>query len=526
MADRAMPVTASAEPAPAGTGTPRVRMTGIVKSYGAVRAVRGMDFEIAPGEILGLIGANGAGKSTLMKSLAGDVEPDDGTIEISGEQVSFKRPADAAKYGIVLVPQELQLVGDQSVAYNIFLANLPSHWSVVSQRRLNVKARLLLGRVGLGEMNPRRLVGSLTSVEQRLVSLAQGLAHEPEVIVLDEPSASLPTEIVDLLEPVLRQLADDGTSIVYVSHRLGEIMRFTSRVVAMRDGGLAGMLSGAERSIPAMVQLVGGRALAEEPPRPAAAAERGEPVLRVRGLSGRRVRNVDLDLHAGEVLGVGGLYGSGRSEMLRLIASMQKSTAGSIEAFGKDLPRSPVVALRSGVAYLPEERRRMIFGSMDTMSNVTMSVLPRLFKGGLLLSRDPEQKAFAKVVERTRLQGSARAPIGTLSGGNQQKAFLARALLCGPKLLLLDEPTVGVDVHARAEIHRFVLDLAAEGMTVVVASADPEELVLLCSRVVMLIEGELTSQLHAPFTVGDIVDASYDQRMDDELTKSTDAVVS
>jgi ribose transport system ATP-binding protein len=496
---------------PDAATAPAARLTQVAKAYGAVQALRGVTFEIQPGEIVGLIGANGAGKSTLMKVLAGGVVPDLGTIELWGEETSFRRPRDAVNRGIALVPQELQIVENQSVASNLFMANLPSRAGFVSRSRLRAAAETLLARVGLERISPGTAAGKLTAVEARLVSIAQALAQEPRILILDEPSAALPSDIADLFGPLLVDLASKGTSVVYVSHRLHEIERLTHRVFAMRDGSEAGQLRDAEIKVPKMVELVGGKALAEEPAKPAPQRERSAVVLAARGLCGNLVQDVDLTLHEGEVVGVGGLYGAGRSELLRLLGGNQKLTGGDVQVLGASVPRTPTDAVARGVVYVPEDRRRMVFPPIDVMGNMTMSVLGRLSKRGLLPSRKPEREPFHRAAKLTHLKGEPDAPIRTLSGGNQQKACLARALLAEPRLLLLDEPTLGVDVHSRAEIHRFLLELAASGMTLLVASADPEELALLCPRVVMLVEGRLTQEIHAPFSIDDIVGASYDR---------------
>lgn len=496
------------------TSVPAAPLTGITKSYGAIQALRGVSFEIRPGEVVGLIGANGAGKSSLMKVLAGAVTPDSGTIEFAGMETTLRKPSDATRRGVALVPQELQIVDTQSVASNLFMAGLPSRAGFVRTQTLNERAAALLARVRLDSISPSRSAGDLTAVEARLMSIAQALAQEPRIIILDEPSAALPADIADLLGPLLADLTDKGTAVIYISHRLYEIEKLAHRVFAMRDGSWAGDLHGSDMKIPSMVELVGGSALKEEPSiRPAARKASSDVVLNARGLCGNLVRDVDLTLHAGEVVGVGGLYGSGRSELLRLLAGNQRITDGHVEVLGAEVPRSPTAAVARGVIYVPEDRRRMIFPSIDVMGNMTMTVLGRISKRGLLWSRGLERGPFAKGAQITRLIGHPDAEIRTLSGGNQQKACLARALLAEPRLLLLDEPTLGVDVHARAEIHRVLLELADLGMTLVVASADPEELVLLCPRVLTLVEGRLTQELRAPFSAGDIVSASYDRRL-------------
>jgi ABC-type sugar transport system ATPase subunit len=314
-------------------------------------------------------------------------------------------------------------------------------------------------------------------------------------------------ETAERLAPILTRLSERGCAVIYITHRLNEIKAYCSRVLAMRDGRMSGELRGAEIEERRMVELVGGKALDEEPP-PAGSDDRStEVVVRARGLSGVRVHDVDLEVHAGEVLGVGGLYGSGRSELLRLIGGMQSSTAGDVEVRGRRGPRSPREARAHGIGYLAEGRKRMIFPQMSVTANGTMAMLSRL--NPVLLRVARERRLMHDIGAQVSLVGGLDAPISTLSGGNQQKVCIARWLLCDVDVLLLDEPTVGVDVHARAEIHGLLRELAAKGRTIIVASAEPEELALLCDRVVVLAEGRVNAELRAPLTPDSVVAASY-----------------
>jgi ABC-type sugar transport system ATPase subunit len=501
-----------------GTGHDRrrdafARLENVSKHFGAVTALDDVTVEFGRGEVVGLIGANGAGKSTLMRVLAGATTPDPGRVLIEGEEVHFHVPRQALETGIARVPQELSLVLDQSVADNLLLGQLQSRGGVVKQRELRAEARKLLDRVGLDTVSPGQTAGSLTPVQQRLVTIAQALARNPRLLVLDEPTAALPTETSAILFPIVRELAAGGTAVIYITHRLDEVKRLCERVVAMRDGRVAGTLTGDEIEIGRMVVLLGGKALEEEPPPMARAHLEGRPVIKVRGLDGVRVHDVELEVHKGEILGVGGLYGAGRSELLRLIGGCQKPTAGDVEVLGASRPTSPRQAASRGVGYLAEGRGRMLFGDMSVCMNASIAILPRLSVGRTLIKHGKERSLVQSLAKDLQLKGEMDAEVTTLSGGNQQKVCLARWLLRESELLLLDEPTVGIDVHARAEIHRLLRDLAAKGTTVVVASAEPEELALLCDRVIVLVEGRLARELTSPFTADSVIAASYSGRV-------------
>lgn len=478
------------------------------KRYGALVAVDDVTFTLEPGEVVGLIGANGAGKSTLMRLLSGAEQPDEGQTLLDGEPVVFASPRQAIVAGIAIVPQELSLIGDQSVAENLLLGELPRRVGIVDQRRLFARARQLLVEVGL-EVDPARSAGDLTPVAQRLVGIAQALAREPKVLVLDEPSASLPVETAARLEPLVAKLAEAETAVVYVSHRLDEVRAMCERVVAMRDGSVAGTLRAEEIEVDRMVVLVGGNSL-REAPRPAGpVAREAEPVIEARGIRGRRVQDVSLTVARGELLGVGGLHGSGRSELLRLIGGVQALEAGSIELFGVRGPTSPRAAAKRGIGYLAEGRAQMLFADLPTLANASITMLSAVSRLRTVIDGGRERALVSRAVHEVGLKGDLDAEITTLSGGNQQKVCLARWLLRGSEVLLLDEPTVGIDVHARAEIHRILRTLAAGGTTIVVASAEPEELAVICDRVVVLVEGRLGGELQSPLTAEGLVRASY-----------------
>ena len=375
------------------------------------------------------------------------------------------------------------------------------------RRTLRSRTQGLLERVGL-ERDPDTIAGGLSPVEQRLLMVAAALAKDARLLILDEPTASLPKAQSDVIARLVRQLSADGTAIVYVSHRLSEVEALARRVVAMRDGETIGILTGSEVTEERMLELLtGGLGFSEEGVSEAHSG--AEVVLEARGLSGRRVRGVNLEVRAGEVLGIGGLAGAGRSELLRLLFGVQKSTAGGIALRGTLITGSPRDRVLQRMGYITERRRSNAFYGMSVRSNVSIASLARYSRFNAVIDGRAEARAVGEVSEQVAIVGRPQAFIETLSGGNQQKALIARWLARGVDVLLLDEPTAGIDVRARAEIHHLLRALADDGATIVVASAEPEELVLICDRVIVLVEGEVRAEMRAPFDEERLIAASY-----------------
>ncbi|MBX6382585.1 MAG: sugar ABC transporter ATP-binding protein [Microbispora sp.] len=496
---------------PAGGSPPLLEARGLAKSFGSVRAAHEVSLSVRKGEVLGLVGANGAGKSTLIKILSGAVEADAGEIRVDGRPVDIRRPEDALGLGIVAVQQEVVLAEDQSLAENVLLGRLPARGPLVSRRRLRRRAAELLARVGIRE-DPDLPVAELTPSQHRLVMIATALARQPRLVILDEPTAALPQEETTLILRLVRQLADEGIGVIYISHRLHEVRALAPRVVALRDGTVAGRLEGATVTEERMLDLVGGSGAQGHVQHrlPASATAREADVaLRVRGLTGIRVRDVDLDVRAGEIYGIAGLAGAGRSELLRLVFGVQKATAGTVTFRGRELHGSEPSRVRRGIGYIAEGRRASLFYGMNVKSNITMVALGRHRR--VWIDRRWESSVVREYADRVSLVGSPSAAVETLSGGNQQKVLLARWILGGVDLLILDEPTAGVDVNARAEIHDALRELANRGATVLVASVEPEELVALCDRVGVMVEGRLATEMTAPIQEEGLVAAFYGQ---------------
>ncbi|WP_156760087.1 sugar ABC transporter ATP-binding protein [Microbacterium karelineae] len=474
-----------------------LEVSGIVKTFDGVQALRGVDLEIAPGEIHALLGENGAGKSTLIKVITGLHRQDEGTVSIGGERVAFASVRAANDAGVVALYQELSIIPSMSVAENIVLGEgAPQTAGIVRWGAVRRRAQEQLDR--LGQRIPlRALAGDLSPVQQTMVAVARALSIDANVLILDEPTASLTdTEIEDLFR-VLRRLRDEGVAIVYVSHRLEEVFEICDRLTVMRNGRSIVTQAVAESTIDGVISTMVGREQSDLfPPR----GGHGDDIaLRVAGLTGARVRDVSFDVRMGEVLGVGGLAGSGRSELLRLLAGAQRRHAGSIDVDGIPHRRLGVgAALQAGIALVPEERRSqgVILGSAID-ENLAIPNLARVSPGGIVSARRVAQLA-SDAIRNLRIKANgARQPVGQLSGGNQQKVVLAKMLARSPRVLLMDEPTRGIDVGTKAEIYRLIRELAATGTTVIVVSSELPELIGLSDRILVMHEGAVAGVLDA-----------------------------
>ncbi|MER5893468.1 sugar ABC transporter ATP-binding protein [Streptomyces sp. NPDC001876] len=478
---------------------PLLTMSGITKSFPGVRALDGVDLEVQAGEVHCLLGQNGAGKSTLIKVLAGAHQPDGGGITWRGEPVSLSSPIAAMRLGIATIYQELDLVEGLSVAENIFLGHEPtSAGFVVRTREGRAAAADLLARLGHPEIDPAREVGDLSAAHQQIVSMARALSHDVRLIVMDEPSAALDPDEVDNLFRIVDGLTADGVAVVYISHRLEEIRRIGDRVTVLKDGrAVAVGLPAKSTPTRDVVALMTGRNVEYVfPERPGNSVERevAEPVLKVEGLSRKgEFAPVDLELRPGEIVGLAGLVGSGRSEILETIYGARKPTAGRVTVGGKPLrPGSVRAAVAAGIGLAPEERKAQALLLIESVTrNVSLSSLSRFSRGGWV-DRGAERKAAQAATRELSLRpDNPDAPVRTLSGGNQQKAVLARWLLRGCRILLLDEPTRGVDVGARAELYAVIRRLADEGLAVLLVSSEVPEVLGLADRVLVLREGHV-----------------------------------
>jgi ribose transport system ATP-binding protein len=476
---------------------PLLSMSGITKSFPGVRALDGVDLEVQAGEVHCLLGQNGAGKSTLIKVLAGAHQPDTGTIRWRGEPVTLRSPSAAMRLGIATIYQELDLVEHMSVAENVHLGHEPTATGFVVRRRTARSSTAeLLKRLGHPEIDPGRPVGELSAAQQQIVSMARALSHDVRLIVIDEPSAALDPEEVDNLFRIAGDLTADGVAVVYISHRLEEIRRIGDRVTVLKDGrAVAGGLPAKSTPTREIVALMTGRNVEYVfPPRPPAGTEHPPPVLTVEGLArDGEFAPLDLELRPGEIVGLAGLVGSGRSEILETVYGARKPSAGRVLVDGRPLrPGSVRSAVRAGLGLAPEERKAQALLMLESVTrNVTVSTLSRFARAGWLDRRAERAAARRATRELSLRPDNPDTPVRTLSGGNQQKAVLARWLLRGCRVLLLDEPTRGVDVGARAELYAVVRRLADEGLAVLLVSSEVPEVLGLADRVLVLREGRV-----------------------------------
>jgi len=470
----------------------RVQMTGISKSFGGVHALNDVSFEVRPGEIHALVGENGAGKSTLMKILSGAYQKDSGEIVIDGRPANISSPHVGRKLGIGIIYQDFALAPDLTVAENIFLDHLSRTGGLINWRELYRNAGELIRGLGF-DINPRSLVADLTVAYQQVVEIAKALSENVGILILDEPTAVLaPRETARLFE-VLRKLKQQDVSIIYISHRLEEVFEIADVVTVIKDGAVTGTLEAAEATTHEIINMMIGRQLTAMFPK--RHGKVGDEIFRVESLNrGRKVRDVSFSVRAGEVLGIAGLVGSGRTETVRAIFGADAKDSGQVVLEHRPLRiGSPLAAVRSGIGLRPEDRKEQgAILSMSVRKNVTMPSLSRV-TGVLGVVRQGREKRITQdLVDKLAIKtSSTETAVTDLSGGNQQKVVLAKWLGTECRLLILDEPTRGVDVGAKVEIYNIINELAESGLGIVVISSEMIELIGICDRVMVMREGRI-----------------------------------
>ena len=468
-------------------------MRGVTKRFGAVEALRGVDFDLAAGEVHALVGENGAGKSTLMKILAGVQPPDEGTMTLNGESVRFSGVHEAQGRGVVMVYQELALVPTLSVAENLVLGSLRG---LVRYGRLRSDARELLQRVDL-DVDPDTEVARLSIGERQLLEIARALAREGRVLVLDEPTAALSASETEHLFSIIEKVKADGVSVVYISHRLEEVFRICDRVTVLRDGRLVGTRALTETTPEQVIEMMVGSAVHgyQRPDR-----TRDQRVATLT-LASPPLQPTEIVVHAGEIVGLAGVIGSGRERVLPCAFGLH----GTAQRDGVPI-RSPRDAIRSGTMLVPSDRKTQgLVLELSVQENLSLATLGRLQRLGLMQAGS-EREQTRRWIERLSLRPPLpHKPVRELSGGNQQKVVIAKALATEPKLLLLDEPTRGVDVGARAELYDVIDDLSDRGLGLLLSSSDTEELIGLSDRILVFRGGRVVTELHPPFAYEEVV---------------------
>jgi ABC-type sugar transport system ATPase subunit len=470
------------------------RLRGVHKSYGPVRVLDLPALDLHAGQVIGVVGENGAGKSTLMGTLAGSVHRDGGDIEIDGQPLVPGSTEAAVRAGVALVSQEFPLVGQLSVAENLLLGRRPRNSTrryLVDRRAQRAEAAAMLAEIGLSAdaIPVNREVRTLPVPTRQMIEIAKAWGREPKLLILDEPTSSLGPVEAEMVLGLARQLAARGGTVLFIGHRLDEVLTVSDRILVLRNGRLVADLQPAEASEERLIrEMVGGEIVHGRPKTPRSDSE---VVLRIRGLTADGLGPVDLDVRTGEIVGVAGLMGSGRSRLIHTVAGAQPATGGTMSLAGNAYaPGSAGDGAAAGIALIPEDRKEqslVLFASIR--ANVTVSILRRISRGWLLgprRQRDEARKISANV--NVRMQSVEQA-IGSLSGGNQQRAVFGRAFATNPRLLLLDEPTRGVDVGAKAEIYELIDRAAEAGMAVLVASSELEELLSICHRIAVMNNG-------------------------------------
>ena len=471
------------------------RLRNVTKRFGGVTAVEDVDFDLQPGEVHALVGENGAGKSTLMKMVHGLYTPDEGTLEVGGDVVAFSSPRDAETAGIAMIPQELDLFPELSLTENLFVGrHRPrTRWGALDRNTMRAEARRRLDSLGV-RLDVTTTVKGLSAANQQIVAIARALVGEARAVVMDEPTASLTDRETQQLFRIISDLTSSGVGVVYISHRLEEIFTISDRITVLRDGHHITTAQASELDAEELVRLMVGRPLNELFTRSPHSS--GEVALEVHGLSrAGEFEDIDLAVCRGEIVGLSGLVGAGRSELAQTIFGVRSPEAGEIRIDGEEVRiHSPQAAMERGIFYVPEERRSQgLILPFSIKNNITLSILDRITRLGFV-PRTERQTADRFARELSIRGGKVSDPVSRLSGGNQQKVVLAKSLAREPSILLLDEPTRGIDVGAKSEIYRLIDDLAKQGKAILLISSELEEVLSMSDRIVVMREGRITGE--------------------------------
>ncbi|WP_422739790.1 sugar ABC transporter ATP-binding protein [Micromonospora sp. WMMD729] len=484
---------------------PLLALRGIGKSFLGVRVLGDVDLDVAPGEVHAVVGENGAGKSTLMKIVSGGYAPDEGTIEFAGQPRAFHGPRDAQRAGVGIIHQEFNLLPERTVAENVYLGHEPLRRGLVDRRAMLDRTRELLTSIGETALPADARVGRLGVAQQQVVEIAKALALDARLLIMDEPTAALADQEVELLYGLVRRLQERGIGLLYVSHRLTEVFDLSNRITVLKDGRRVTTVDTASTTADELVRHMVGRELSSYYPDRAGPDDRGPVRLTVRGGGNRKLSGVDLELRAGEVLGVGGLQGSGRSALARALFGVAPFTTGVVELDGEPVRlRSPRAAMRAGIAYVTEDRKgEGIVARQSVLDNALLASRAVFAARSGRAARTARVRELLAAVE-VRAAGDDQE-IRFLSGGNQQKVVLARWLALNPRILIFDEPTRGIDVGAKSAIHDLVRRLARDGAAVLMISSELPELLGMSDRIIVLRDGRIAGELPAGATEEDVV---------------------
>jgi ribose transport system ATP-binding protein len=481
--------------------SPILELIDVSKRYGGVRALEKARFACAPGRIHALLGENGAGKSTLIKIMAGVVHPDEGRIVLEGSERRFAHPQEAVRAGIACIFQELSLMPDLSVADNICITNPPKRWGLIDRAEQRRIAEAALKRAGAEGIHPLAPVGSLSLSRRQMVEIAKALAREPKILILDEATSALTAADVQRVYALLKRLRDEGLAIVYISHRMNEIAELADDCSVFRNGQHVATFEAGTRTDAQTVEMMIGRDIEHAfPPKPAPQARDAAPAIEVRGLRWNdRLHDIDLAARPGEIVGLGGLDGQGQREFFLALFGVLRGVQGTVQLAGQPVQvRSPKRAKRSdiGIALVPEDRKTDgLMLPMSVRDNLSFAALDRLSRAGIVVAAD-EAKATAEMVTRLSIKApDVDEAVGTLSGGNQQKVVIAKWLMNRPRIILLNDPTRGIDVGTKQEIYALLRRLADEGAAVLLYSTDYAELIGCCDRVAVFFDGRIVRWL-------------------------------
>ncbi len=475
-----------------------VDMQNICKAFGGVKACQNVSLRVKAGEIHALVGENGAGKSTLMKILSGAYIRDSGDIYINGQKVSINSPKEGIEQGISVIYQEFALINSLTVAENIFIDKLAEKGKLINWKKLREKARNVLESLGFGNIPANKIVSELSVAHQQVVEICKALARESSVLILDEPTSVLASSEVEQLFKLLRDLRAKGVAIIYISHRLEEIFRLCDRITVMKDGVYVGTYETVEMDEKKLVSLMIGRTL--ESYFPTRESNIGKPVFRVENVSaGKAVKNVSFEVREGEVLGIAGLVGAGRTETLRAVFGADHMDSGRIFLGGRQIKiKSPMSAVKQGIGMLPEDRKSHgVLLKMPIRTNITLTRL-KSFKGPFnVINKKKETEYVDEIVAKLSIKAaSIDDNVNSLSGGNQQKVAIAKLLASDSRVLILDEPTRGVDVGAKIEIYKIINDLVGQNYAVIMISSEMMEIIGMCDRAVVIKSGSVAGELN------------------------------